>query len=730
MTASTSETVATYLTNGRRLQSRATVWLRASVRRWFIFPLVALITLLALSSTLLGFTVIRALLQEAQDQMLLTSSEIITAGFTARIQETSRLLLQSAQFDALIRGLDDNDAARVARATSDLIRLYGVTAVILTDASGFPPSPTDDSLDRPTVPLPGDGSASLSAPARRALAQMLASARSDALIGFGSDGSADEPVFCVAKAVPGKSYGAVVVGVTTRELLKGAAAATLKDYLVIYDADGSPLFATLARSASGLAELPAPPAVDAASAGADAAAAPPVATARVAGASYRYVVRPLSVDGTLLGYVGVWQPSKLIFQAAGWARWFLLGTIGLCSALVILLGWQLAGRVTRPVTDMARAAWAFAEGDFTANVSETAIGELALLGKAFNRMADQVHAHTNVLQEQASHSNYLFQASAELGRTLDLDESLQTAAEAIYGLGGLAYVVILVGRGELGPYTCRAVRGLPPEVGARIYGKEYAVPLWGVMARALVSRQPLTIDDVVAQNRPQPGEFDWDIGGSVLLFPVTSANEPSALIIAGTQAPRQFGEGSLGDMVFALARIAGHSILNARLYQEATRSQEQLVTLQMISRVMASTPDIQAVLNVVVREASEIMGGSPAWLYIREPESGVDQLHGRAGMTSPELWTGVNQDAVAWVLRAGQPIFYDPQQPLAPSPILVDSGMAMCVPLEAGEDTIGALIVLSRDRRRVFIENDMIVLRTLANSAAAVLQTAHLARRL
>ncbi|PKO23786.1 MAG: hypothetical protein CVU38_02260 [Chloroflexi bacterium HGW-Chloroflexi-1] len=725
MAALSSKTVEKHRTAWRRLQTRTTAWLSASVRRWLVFPLVVSISVLVLSSTLLGVYVIRSLLTEAQTQILLASSQIITDVFQSRIRETSRLMLQSSQFKALISGLDEDDASLVSAATTDLAHLYGVSGVALADTSGhlvFPMDPRDASA----APLTRNASATLSAPAQRAMQQMLADSQSDALIGFGKVGLENEPVFCVAEAVRGRSYGVVVVGISIRQLVQDATAASSKSYLVFYDADRSPAFTTFPPTISSLAELPVLPATDTASVDME----PPVTAAMLAGAAYRYVARPFTMDGTPLGYVAVWQPFNLVSQIAGWVGWFLLGTIWLCSGLIIILGWRLSNQVTRPVAEMAHAAWALAEGDFAVHVSETAIGELAVLGKAFNRMASQVHAHTNVLQGQASHSNYLFQASAELGRTLDLDESSHTAAEAIYGLGGLAYVVILVGRGELGPYTCGAVRGLPGEVTARMYGKDYPVPLWGVMARALVSRQPLVIDDVVAQHRPQPGEFDWDVGGSMLLFPVTGANEPSALIIVGTQEPRQLGAGSLGDMVFALARIAGHSILNAQLYQEATRSREQLVTLQMLSRVMASAPNIEAVFDVVIREASEIMGGSPAWLYIRDSEIGEEQLYGRPGMTSPELWAGVNQDAVAWVLRAGQPIFYDPEQPLAPSPILVDSGMAMCVPLEVNDDAIGALVVLSRDRRRVFIENDMVGLRTLANSAAAALQTAHLARRL
>ena len=128
---------------------------------------------------------------------------------------------------------------------------------------------------------------------------------------------------------------------------------------------------------------------------------------------------------------------------------FGLGTIG-----VVALSFWLADRVIRPVQWLVRAAQSVANGQITGPVAEPKIGELALLVEAFNAITTQVQAQTSdVLQDQARQANYLFEASAELGRTLDLDDAVQTAAEAIFGLGGLSYVVIFTGRGELGPYT-------------------------------------------------------------------------------------------------------------------------------------------------------------------------------------------------------------------------------------------------------------------------------------
>jgi GAF domain-containing protein len=232
------------------------------------------------------------------------------------------------------------------------------------------------------------------------------------------------------------------------------------------------------------------------------------------------------------------------------------------------------------------------------------------------------------------------------------------------------------------------------------------------------------IDDTVGQGRPQAGEFDWDVGRSMFFFPICGEKEPSGLIVAGAARTGQSGVDGFGDMAFALARIAAHSILNAQLYQEATRFEEQLVTLQVISKVMASATDAEALLEVVVREAGELMGGSMAWLYLQEPGE-QSRLYNWPAALRHELWTTVHRDAVAWVLRASQPIFYDPQQPLSRSPILANSGPAVCVPLEAGDEAIGALVVVGR-RERTFFEDDMIVLRTVANGAAAAYRVTRL----
>ena len=351
---------------------------------------------------------------------------------------------------------------------------------------------------------------------QQAVQRELTAYSAEAGVAYGLIARPDNSLLYVIAPVSygGQVLGMLVLATPVRWVLEDATnSATMA--LVLYSAAGSPILSTFPGLTVGAPDLPALSSAD----GHVTGGPPPVFEAWLFSEQYRYVVLPLQIRETGLGYITLWQPVAPIVREA--RRWQLAmaGLIALGVLATLGIGLMLLRRVTLPMRALVRAAEALAGGDLTQAVSETAVGELSILGRAFNRLVGQVQGQTMALRDQVGRANYLFAASAELGRTLDLDESLQTAAEAIYGLGGLAYVVIMVGRGEVGPYTCQAVRGLPAEVAQRILGQTYPVPLWGVMARALVGRQPLIIDDVVVQQRPREGEFDWAVGGGLVLFP-------------------------------------------------------------------------------------------------------------------------------------------------------------------------------------------------------------------
>ena len=688
-------------------------WLRGSLQRWFVAPVAVLALVCALGGGALGTRLLLAWAADSRARVLNSFGQMAIGVIEARTQEMAALFSLSGYAEALTEpsSAEIGYAEAVRDVRADTIQAAAITDVFGREVEGR-------ILMLPSARPPGsDVSIASDNAVQRAIQRLMTPGREGGAVELGlTEDYTDPLLFSVMRLYEREQVrGALVLGMQLRRVLYNLRPSH-DGFLVVYDLGGVPIYST--RDAGGNALGAVPPLFQVETL--RRVESLPLQSFELRRTPYHYTVHHLTVRGAHLGYLGVWE-AVASSGSAGW-QWILWAVVLTTMAAALGLGSWLASRAVRPVTEMVRAAQTVASGEFVPVTTQGAIGELAQLAETLNRMAGQVQGQTQALREQAQEASYLFQASAELGRSLDLDESARTAAEAIYGIGGLSYVVVMLGRGELGPYTCRAVWGLPNDVAMQMIGRHYAAPLWGVMARALVSRQPLTIDDVVAQNRPRPGEFDWDVGASMLLFPISGADEVSGLILVGAEQPGHFSAGRSGDMVFTLARIASHSILNAQLYQSARRFQEHLVTLQMISCVVASARDAEALWDVVLREAMELLDGEPAWLFLQDASNSRGRLHSRPAPAAVAQWNSVHQEAIAWVLRAGQPLFYDPEHPLAPSPILIHTGPAICVPLEVDEETIGVLIVVSRARQRPFMEDDMIVLRTLANSAAVALR--------
>ncbi len=77
--------------------------------------------------------------------------------------------------------------------------------------------------------------------------------------------------------------------------------------------------------------------------------------------------------------------SRQTMRAAG-----LIGS--LATAVMAILAWSVASRVTRPIAELTAAAQGLAEGDWSRRVPEVRGDELGLLAKAFNGMIDRLEA--------------------------------------------------------------------------------------------------------------------------------------------------------------------------------------------------------------------------------------------------------------------------------------------------------------------------------------------------
>lgn len=98
-------------------------------------------------------------------------------------------------------------------------------------------------------------------------------------------------------------------------------------------------------------------------------------------------------------------PVTDVDQAIDAMQRIVLAAILVVLALTLLAAWLTGRRLARPLSELQETANAVAAGDFTARAEPSDVSEIAVVGQAFNSMAERLHAvieadrHTNARLE-------------------------------------------------------------------------------------------------------------------------------------------------------------------------------------------------------------------------------------------------------------------------------------------------------------------------------------------
>ena len=434
-------------------------------------------------------------------------------------------------------------------------------------------------------------------------------------------------------------------------------------------------------------------------------------------------------------------------------------------------GWTAADRV--PVGADSPIARAFREGDSAVTQTMAVapvrgeggamIGVLAVVPAepvvpddvVFVRSVANLVAAAMVRERAEARLRFLAEAGHVLNESLDYDATLATLADLVVPrLADWCIVDLAEDDGSMRRVAVRAAdprkqelldvlhREYPPVVGS-------GQPAGRALATGATAHFPEFTPESLRATTLDERHFELmeqlDPHSAMAVPLVAQGRVLGALTFAWSESGRHYEE---PDTVLAeeLGRRAALAIVNAGLYRRELETQRRIGFIIEASDVLASSLDYDATLNALARLAVPRLGD---WcvIYIVGPggtieRRAVEHAGGRQDIVRaileahpilPDAPVGIPQ-----VIRTGRseltvaasPLStaadVDAPQELAAALGEVEVHSTMCVPLIARRHTLGAILFVSAESRRVFTDEDLRLAEELAARAAIAVDNSRL----
>nr|MDQ2876843.1 GAF domain-containing protein [Actinomycetota bacterium] len=248
----------------------------------------------------------------------------------------------------------------------------------------------------------------------------------------------------------------------------------------------------------------------------------------------------------------------------------------------------------------------------------------------------------------------LLEAVVAVGSEIELAAVLRRIVETAAGLVDARYGALGV-IGETGTMAEFIPVGLEEAEIAQI---DHWPEGRGLLGELIAHPGPLRLADIAAH----PGSSGFPDGHppmrSFLGVPVRIRDEVYGnLYLTEKRGGGQFDEEDEAAVV-ALAAAAGVAIKNARLYEEAQRSQQWLRASAEVTRRLLSGPDPDEVLDLVTQHVLEMSGADLAVLALPDSDQGALVIRHAAGLNAART-RGLSLPAEslsAEVMTTGEPV--------------------------------------------------------------------------
>jgi two-component system, sensor histidine kinase PdtaS len=364
---------------------------------------------------------------------------------------------------------------------------------------------------------------------------------------------------------------------------------------------------------------------------------------------------------------------------------------------------------------------------------------LSALTRGYQAVIDRALLERQQMEQHLEHRLRALQRINSLSNSnMDLDQTLEITASKVAEELGADYCSIFYYDELQRTLTLRATNGPRP-----LGGMHYMLHLGeGYSGWVADKGRPLLVYDALADaNFASEARACGHEYRGLLALPIIFFGTVERLIgVISVQSlePRDFTAEEI-DFVEVVAGIIAINSENGRLYEQTDeqlrRKVHELATIHRVTGIIASTLDLDRVLQIITTQAVQLSGAERSCIFELDAEK--QHLHivanyGLDGADVPSIQIPVGQCCAGRAVQTGRPsmavdcLLDDEECFLRRDPMISDEiHSVLCVPLEVKRNILGCICIYSNHRHQLSPEQMQLVI-TFANEAAIAIDNARL----
>jgi len=451
----------------------------------------------------------------------------------------------------------------------------------------------------------------------------------------------------------------------------------------------------------------------------------------IAGQEYEFQFTNFYLRQHVEGYLAVALSRRSVVDAGLQSAFQMTVLFAGVVLILLLIGYLLALRLTRPIEALVAGTQAVARGDLTKRLEVRRRDELGELATAFNTMTQDLQERTRSLNEQMRRLAALSQSSQGLGKEAEPG----AMAEAILGVSMKALgleTALLLARNEANGLEVRSVVGLFSKAAGQLGRLSPAKLAEGFATESTAGVETVTnlSDD------PRRGlRLFGELAGTqeALVVPLVRAERNAGYLVTGVAAgyrlPQQDVE-LLQTIATEMALMIENADLRRKTELQAHRLDQAIIALEKISQALtAVTVGTDNLLRAVAHATAEILDVPYASLHLRKPVWRQQFSDVIVGSTTRREMAAVRQSGDLASQRVERPeqvleldLVDEHGQPLSAAR-RVGLQRAVAVPMCLAGEIVGVLVIHMRSPR-ILERSEVRVLQTLANQAVIAIENA------